>query len=118
MAIDVSHDKPWANTIDTDAERREFERGRLRQTANAPFARRIGRVRVSGQCRIGRDIDNRTAALRAHDRCDLAHTKKGACEIDVEYPAPLRFGIVRDRLTIENAGIVDQDVNTPAPLQH
>src|SRR5207248_4649387 len=60
---------------------------------------------------VGRDHDDAPAALPAHGEAGGLGAEEGALEVDVEQQVPVGFFQLEDGLALEQAGVVDEDVD-------
>ena len=79
----------------------------------------VGRAQRRGAHRRDRgDVDDRPAAMLAHQGRRRLGAEKGPGEIDFQDPAPVRVGSFEQRREHRDAGIVDERVEPAEPPRH
>ena len=99
------------NRIDPDFLPAILHCGSLREQAHRAFGTMISR-RPGGAGKTGDrgDIDNRATAPAAHRRDHGLHPQPYALLVDIDHRVPEFLAGVLEARHIENAGIVDQDI--------
>src|ERR1700730_17818099 len=103
-------DLPGMDRIDPDASLRELQDRSLSQTAQPPFARRVGGIVMRGQPGGRGDIDDRAAAAVADRRRAMLHAEHWASQVDRERAVPRIDRSIGNTLAGDRPGVVDQDM--------
>ena len=121
MRLDGMHrrfDDAGSDRVRPDAAFRVFDRQRPRggiETSLCQGCEHGGHVRVRMVYEARRDLDDVAAAPLLHlsDR-ELRHVEE-SCQIDAEHHRVIGLAVLREGLRDEDAGVVDERVDTPEP---
>jgi hypothetical protein len=109
MAVSVG---PGGNRVDQDVRRELARPGAGHREDRALRSAIDGAVHAAEVGEFGGKVDDSPAALQGHQVDGLAPDQKSAAQVDSNQPVKVLGGGLEQRLLDQNAGIVDQDVET------
>ena len=112
-------DRAGRHRVDANAERSQFDRELFCEMREPGLAGAVGRAQRRGAHRRDRrDVDDRAAAMLAHQRRRRLGADKRPGEVDLQDAAPVFIRGVEQRREHRDAGIVDQRVEPAEACAH
>ena len=107
-----------ANRIHVDAEGGQIDGQHLRQPQHAVLRGAIGGLpRRSDFARQRGDVHDPARSLLRHCPPHALGTDEDALQIDGQGPIPFLFAEIENRRVADDAGVIDQDVDSPGPRE-